>query len=101
MKQVYLVCKTSAKLKLQLQSKNCFIAKSKRNMTKRGTIYNPRDLSNAHQLECWTCELTLVMHSIATMSLVTCYFWLTLLLVNMQCHITSLFSERNITIHNV
>ena len=49
-------------------------------------LYNPRDLSDAHHLECWTCELTLVMHgqhSIATMNLVTCYFRLTLLLLNM------------------
>ena len=32
-------------------------------------LCNPRDLINAHQLECWTCGLTLVMQSIATMSL--------------------------------
>ena len=32
-------------------------------------LYNPRDLINAHQLKCWTCELTLVMQSIATMNL--------------------------------
>ena len=43
------------------------------------TLYNPRDLSNAHHLECWTCELMLVMLSIATMNLVTRYFRLTLL----------------------
>ena len=47
--------------------------------TKCGTC----DLSNAHQLECWMCELMLVMHSIATMDLITHYFWLTLSLVNM------------------
>ena len=40
-------------------------------------------LSDTHQLECWTCDLTLMMHIIATMKLVTHYFWLTLLLVNM------------------
>ena len=33
-------------------------------------LYNPRNLSDAHQLECWMCELTLVMHSIVTMNLV-------------------------------
>ena len=37
-------------------------------------LYNPHDLSDAHHLECLTCELTLVMHSIATMNLVTRYF---------------------------
>ena len=40
-------------------------------------LYNPGDLSNGHHLECWTCELTLVMHrqhSIVTMNLVTRYF---------------------------
>ena len=32
-------------------------------------------LSDAHQLKCWTCELTLglVMHSIATMNSITHY----------------------------
>ena len=29
-------------------------------------LYNLRDV---HRLECWTCELTLVMHSIATINL--------------------------------
>ena len=26
-------------------------------------LYSPRDLIDAHQLECWTFELTLVMHN--------------------------------------
>ena len=49
-------------------------------------LYNPRDLSDAHHLECWTFELALVMHrqhSIATMNLVTRYLLLTLVLLNM------------------
>ena len=55
-------------------------------------LYNPRALSDANLLECLTYELTLLMHrqhSIDTMNLVTLYFRLTLLLVNMQ-HVTSL-----------
>ena len=32
-------------------------------------LYNPHDLINVYQLECWTCELTLVMQSIVTMNL--------------------------------
>ena len=43
---------------------------------KNMALCNPCDLSNAHHLECWTCELTLVMHkqhNIATMNLVTHY----------------------------
>ena len=61
-----------------------------RNMTE----YDTRVLSDAHHLECWTCELTLVMHSIATMNLVTCYFQLTLLLHGEYVgYITSLFQK--------
>ena len=58
------------------------------------TLYNTCDLSDAHHLECWTCELTLVMHSIVTMNLVTCYFRLTLLHGEyVACYITSLFQK--------
>jgi len=38
--------------------------------------YNPHNLSDVHDLEYWMSELTLVMHSIATMDLVTCYWWI-------------------------
>ena len=57
-------------------------------------LYNPRDLSDAHHLECWTCELTLVMHSIAIMN-----FGYTLLSAHITTgeyvahYITSLFQK--------
>ena len=64
--------------------------KCKRNVA----LYNQRDLNDAYsyQLKCLTRELTLVMrkqHSTVTVSLVTLYFQLTLLLLSMYYFVVS------------
>ena len=58
-------------------------------------LYSPRDLINVHQLECWTCELMLVIHSIATMNLITHILLLAHIITDKICIVHYITSESN------
>jgi len=56
-------------------------------------LYIQRDLSNALHLEGWMSELMLMMHSIATMDLVTHYCLTGKYVTAVAHYITSLFKK--------
>ena len=52
-----------SKIKVTIIIIRCVLQLNQNKTWRKVALHNPCDLNDVHQLECWTCELMLLMHT--------------------------------------